>query len=492
MKKIAILTIMALVVSNSFAVPFDAQKAIAELKSSGQKITIGKSSSTGIYILCRETVEIKSGDLALAQEAAKMQARAAIAEFMQTKVSAVSTTNTVTKFSVQDDDESFESAEFMKKCASKEASQIQRGVTICQMEKRSDKLTVYCLLTENVIDASAVLEKTMKKLGPNTVQVSGMAFFGDNISRQAAEKTALNEAHREAIAQVLGMSLVSSSARQTISKETVDNDGQETFDCDDSFKAKVFSSAAGFVESSRIVDKKVEKPTVIITIVAKVAKDKLMDDYRSFLESMGNPGFCVRSNDQEMLELYSGFFGNLGLRMVDNLRDAAYIIDVYCQFSGQQAAVRVVVRDKVNENVLFSQENDPEEFTAVNDSASSKTVLCRKILRKMRPHLHSKLNTFIGRANADGRKIQVRILNYDDDYHRTVKIIEKSLKGIPGVSNVRMKITDDKVIYTLNYKSETEDLADLLEKQIKVDVRRRSMRPVRSNVDNTLVEFSFE
>ena len=496
MKTLVTILFAGMLLSSTFASGFDASRAIAKLKSSGLKITIGKTAGTGVYILCRESVQISSGDLALAQETAKMQARVSIAEFMNTKVTAVTKSSSVTKESVNDEEESFESTEFMQKCMKKEASQIQRGVTICQMERKGETLTVYCLLTEKIVDASAALEKAMKKLGPNTVQVSGMAYFGERISQAAAEKNALAEAQREAIAQVLGMSLVSSSARQTISRESIDNEGEETFDCDDTFKAKVFSSAAGFVESSRIVDKKVTSSTVIITIVAKVAKDKLLDDYRSFLESMGNPGFCLRSNNRELMELYSGFFGNLGLRMVDNMREAAYIIDVICKFSTDddalQAAVRVVARDKVNGTTLFAMENDPEEITVNGSSDKDKISLCRKILRRMKPELHQKLNTFIRRANADGRKIQVKLTNYDDEYRSTAKIIEKALKAVPGTSNVRMKISGDRVIYTLNYKSETEDLADFLEKQIKVDVKRRSMRPVRGEVENTSVEFCFE
>ena len=497
MKILFTIIISALIFCNLPAAKFDAPAAIMKLKNSGMKITVGKSNETGVYILCCETVKVKSGNLAFAQETAKMQARVTIAEFMNTTVSAVSQSSSVAKESISNDEESFESTEFMQRCMKKEASQVQRGVTICQMERSGDDLIVYCLLTENIVDASAALEKAMKKLGPNTVQVSGMAYFGGKITQAVAEKNALAEANREAIAQVLGMSLVSSSARQTVSKESVDNDGEETFECDDTFKAKVFSSAAGFVESSRIVDKKVSDSTVIITIVAKVAKDKLMDDYRSFLESMGNPGFCLRSNNRELIDLYSGFFGNLGLRMVDNMRDAAYIIDVINKFSTDdddnlQAAVRVIARDRENQTILFSMENDPDEISVSQKSENAKSVLSRKILRRMKPELHQKLNTFIGRANADGRKIQVKLINYDSDYRSTAKIIEKALNMVPGAANVRMKISDDKVIYALNFKGETEDLADFLEKRIKGDVKRCSMRPVRGDVSNTSVEFSFE
>ena len=98
----------------------------------------------------------------------------------------------------------------------------------------------------------------------------------------------------------------------------------------------------------------------------------------------------------------------------------------------------------------------------------------------------------INAANADGRKIQVKLNNYGSHYSKVVAIIYKALEMVPGASNVRKRVGSDTVVYTLNYKGETEDLADFLEKHIKVDIPRRSQRPVRGTVSNTCVEFDFE
>ena len=496
MKKFFTLVLLALSFG-VFAAAFDAANAVGQLKSTGMKLKFGKNETTGFYVICRETVQIQNGNLPEAQERAKMMARVSIAEFVSgAHIQLKSNSTETTKAAIINDQESFESVELLRKCVQKDVKQVQRGITICAMEKKDDNLTVYCLLVEKIVNAARQMADAVKELGPDTVQVSGVAYFGGNISLETAEKSALAEAQREAIAQVMGISITSSSASQTVSSEAIDNDGKETFNCDDSFKAKVFSSTAGFIETSRIVDKNVTPPAVMVTIVAKVARDKLMDDYRSYLESMGNPGFCVRSNDRDMLELYSGFFASLGLRMVDNLYDAAYIIDVTCRFINENgklyAAVRAVAKDKTSGNVIFSQENDPEALSVNETSESAKAALCRRILAQMRPALHQKLNTFIGRANADGRPIQVKLGNYDSDYKSVAAVIQKALKMVPGASNVRMKISGDEVLYTLNFKTDAEDLADFLEKQIKVDVKRRSLRPVRGNVSNTLIEFNFE
>ena len=204
----------------------------------------------------------------------------------------------------------------------------------------------------------------------------------------------------------------------------------------------------------------------------------------------------MRSNDRDLLELYAGFFAGLGCRMVGNLADAAYVIDVHCQFmesvNGLQAAIRVVAKDEVNGTIIFSRENNPAELCAPSNDTAAKIALCRAILEKMKPAMHASLNEFIGRANADGRKIQVKLNNYDSDYSKVVGIIFKALEMVPGASNVRKKVNGDTVVYTLNYKGEAGDLADFLEKHIKVDIRKRSHRPVRSDVSNTCVEFDFK
>ena len=489
-------TLLAIFAVAVFASGFDTASRIAQMKQMGRKFVIGKNEQSGTYIICAETVEIKNDDMVQAQEQAKMQARVSIAEFMSVNVEASVRNGEVSKTAVDDNGESFNSEEFRESCSKKSTRQLQKGLTVCSTEKQGNKLIVYCFLSEKIIDASAQLEQSMKKLGPDTVQVSGCAYIGHGISEMQAEKNAIREAQREAIAQVLGVSMVSQSYRQSVSKNTVDAEGEEDFSCDDTFKSKVFAAAAGFVESCRVIDKQQSGATITVTIVAKVAKDKLMDDYRSYLESMGNPGFCLRANNRDMLDLYSGFFAGLGLRMVDNLYDATYVIDVSSKFynggNGIRAAVRVTAWDKNSREVIFSQENDPSEFSAASDSQDDKNELCRQILKKMRPLMHKKLNTFIGRANADGRKVQVVLIRYDSGYRHVLGIVQKALQMVPGVANVKQYVSGRTVTYELNFKGDTEDLANFLEKHLETDIAEETDRPVRSKVANTRVEFKFE
>ncbi|MGN0832196.1 MAG: hypothetical protein ACI4RD_00940 [Kiritimatiellia bacterium] len=484
MKKPVLFVAMTMVCLGLFAL--DVETVIAKLDSAGRKTMVGKDVECGAYIICREEVSVR-GDVNVAREQAKLNARQTIAEVFSVKVSATSTRTLTTKESVRGEDESFEQVEFAQSVARKDIGQVQRGISVCKESVAGAKLTVYCLLTEQVVDATADLEKAMKKLGPDTVRATGVGYYGVSIPVSKAHEVALAEAQRNAIAGVMGMSMASTSAKQSVSSESVDNDGTEAFACDDTFKCKTFSACAGFVESSRIVDEQKTDSAVFVTIVAKVARDKLMDDYRSYLESMGNPGFCVRSNDSSMIAAYSGFFAGLGLRMVGNVYEAAYVVDVIGNVEGEEAVVTVAVRDKTAGSTLFSVSGTVEAKT-------SATAAFAKALDGMRGRLHQELDRFIARANADGRKITVRLGNYDDGYRHVAKVVKAGLEMVPGAKNVRQNRSagSGTAEFTLNYVGDTEDLAEFLAKHMATDVKRRAQRPKLGKVQNTLVEFDFE
>lgn len=486
MKK-TLMCFVALSCASLFA--FDVESVISKMDAAGRKTAIGKDASCGSYIVCREEVAVQ-GDVNVAREQAKLNARQTIAELISVKVSVESVRTTTTKETIKDEDESFEQNEFVKSVARQDAKQVQRGISVCKESVSGDKIVVYCLLTEQVVDATAELEKAMKKLGPDTVQTTGVGYYNDVVTVAKAHEVAVAEAQRNAIAEVLGMSMSSSSAKQSISSEGIDNDGNESFACDDSFKAKTFSACAGFVESSRVVNEKTTDSAVFVTIVAKVAKDKIMDDYRAYLESMGNPGFCVRSNDKDLMDACAGFFAGLGLRMVGNLYDAAYIIDAVGRIENGTISVKVTAKDKTSNTVLF-----PAVVSeGLESPGSSVAASYTKVLNGMKPSLHKNLDQFIGRANADGRKITVRLCNYDDEYEKVVGIVKNGLEMVPGAKNVKKNRTakSGSVEFVLNYIGETEDLAEFLEKHIKTDVKKRLHRPKLGRIENTLVEFDFE
>ena len=478
-----ILFLFVFVAFGAFA--FDVEAVIARMDSAGRATAIGKSSDCGSYVICRAEAEAK-GDVNMAREQAKLKARTLIAELFSVRIEGTSTWTTITKDIIKDVDESFFRSAFAKSETRKVINQVQRGISVCKEKRVGTKLVVYCLLTEQIVDATADLKKAQERLGPDTVRVTGVGYITEFALEAQARKIAISEAQRNAIAEVLGMSMASSSARRSKFAEGVDKDGKETFACDDMFKSKTFSACAGFIESSQVVDEKKIDNAICVTIVAKVARGKLMDDYRAFLQSMGNPGFCVRSNDPTMISACSGFFGKLGLRMVGNLYEAAYIIDAVGGMEGGTATVTITVRDKITREVLFSESN-----TVPSDGAPAASYL--RALSGMKAKLHERLDTFIGRANADGRKVVVRLCNYDSEYKHVVEVVEACLEDVPSAKNVaRSARLSDTVEFTLNYIGDTKDLADFLEKRIKTDVKRRRHRPSVGKVENTLVELDFE
>lgn len=467
------------------AVALDVDAVISRMEAAGRTTVVGTSADCGSYVICRSEVEVGK-DINLSREQAKLNARTTIAELISVTVSGQSERTTKTVESVTGEEETFAQSEFAKSVLRKDISQIQRGISVCKERRTGLKLVVYCLLTTKVIDATADLEKSMKKFGPDTVRATGVGYCTEVVNESKAHAIAVAEAQRNAIAEVLGMSLTSASARQSSSAESVDDNGEETFSCDDSFKCRTFSACAGFIESSREVETKRTGDAVCVTIIAKVARGKLMDDYRAYLESMGNPGFCVRSNDPALLETCSGFFGGFGLRMAGNLRDAAYVIDAVGRVEAGEATVTISVRDKVAQSALFS-------VSGAAASGGSASAAYMSALKGMKGTLHGKLDQFIGRANADGRKITVRLCNYDGEYKAVLDVVREGLENVPGAKNVRKgAMKSDSVEFTLNYAGDSQELAEFLEGKIKANVERRRHRPALGRVENTLVEFDFE
>lgn len=484
MRQLTLFLILALAAALD-AVALDVDSVISRMEATGRTTVVGTDGDCGPYVICRAEVEVGT-DVNVSREQAKLNARTTIASLFAVSVSGQSRRTTTTAVSVSGEEEAFAQSEIAKSVVRRDIRQVQRGLSVCKETREGTKLVVYCLLTTKAIDATAELEKSMKALGPDTVRATGVGYCTATVNEAKAYAIAVAEAQRNAIAEVMGMSMTSSSAKQTISAGGVDNDGEESFACDDSFKCRTFSACAGFIESSREVERKRTGDAVCVTIVAKVARGKLMDDYRAYLESMGNPGFCVRSNDPALLEACSGFFGEFGLRMVGNLRDATYVIDAVGRVEGGEASVTVTAKDRVARTSLFSASGSA---TAGGSAAAAYL----NVLKGMKGKLHSGLDQFVGRANADGRKVTVRLCNYDSEYKSVLEVVRNGIENVPGAKNVRKgAVKSDTVEFTLNFVGDSQDLADFLERHIKTDVKKRRFRPALGRVENTLVEFDFE
>ena len=124
MRYLTLFLVLAVALSAS---AFDVEKVIARMEASGRKTAIGKSADCGSYIICREEVAVQ-GDVNVAREQAKLNARQTIAELISVKVSVNSVRTTTAKETVKDEDESFEQSEFAKSVARKDAKQVPRGI----------------------------------------------------------------------------------------------------------------------------------------------------------------------------------------------------------------------------------------------------------------------------------------------------------------------------------------------------------------------------
>lgn len=218
-----ILSFMAAIAGSAF----DVESAIVRMESSWRVTAIGKNTDCGSYVICRAEAEV-GNDVNIAREQAKLKARTMIAELFSVKVSGSSSRTTITKESAGNDVESFDRSELSKSILRKDIGQVQRGLSVWREKIVGGKLIVYCLLTEQTMDATADLEKTMRKVGPDAVRVKGIGYFNEFVTEAKARVNAIEDAKHNAIADVLGMAMTAFSANQSVSTESVDNNGEET------------------------------------------------------------------------------------------------------------------------------------------------------------------------------------------------------------------------------------------------------------------------
>ena len=111
MKKTLLILSIVIAVTGLYA--FDVDTVIQRMESAGRTTLMGKNPSCGSFIVCKEVVLVQ-GDVNVAREQAKLNARKTIAGIFSVKVSSVATSEKTEVETVNDDGESYASSELSK------------------------------------------------------------------------------------------------------------------------------------------------------------------------------------------------------------------------------------------------------------------------------------------------------------------------------------------------------------------------------------------
>lgn len=470
------------------AVDFDLGNEIAQMQSIGKPQKIGESVETGYYIICIENIVVSDEiNDDMAKELGLAQAKRTIAGFFNTKVDSSITQSKETTLTTKGENETAVMQEMTKEFTQIDVNQLLKGVIVYKAERKGGSVEVICFFSQKVADATNEMKKAVDILPANTVQAVGISLSeGNNID--AVRNNALQAAKRQAIEQVLGTSVASTTQVQD----------------SDKVRAKIFATSNGFIETYRVVEESSVAGGYRVVIVATVAKDKLLSDYSALVKAMGDPGFFVRADNQELYMTFVKFFTGLGLKLVAQPEAADYIIDAIGEYrqlkhpasgyDGVQLSLWIRIFDAKSNQELLSQKNDPKQSAVFySNGERQKDIATEKAFAQIKEPLHRELNKLIGKMVANGRPVQLVINNYSDAFASELTIIENIVKMIPGSSSSGVKIdaTCMQASFSLNYAGSMEDFESFLRTAMQKEIQGKARIPKTITISANRLELSF-
>lgn len=333
-----------------------------------------------------------------------------------------------------------------------------RGAEILEARSFAGQLYVGFLLSEKRI-------KVAGKLGGAVVRddmVSGVVALGlamvDKSDEAEARARALANAKRNAVEQAFGAVVQSASQLRDYDPRQI--------------KARVFTASFGSVTQHKVFFEKRDGIVYKVKIVAKVSRkiplEKIVRTWQSSGASFWiDPGKNRENPDQDLFEVFSEFFGELGFRLTDRKQEADYHIALDARpvdrknpFNGQpltQMRMAVVIKDPKAEVQILRLKNDERRSTSMLHNPIDRKLDCaRKACKQMAPELQKRIGKLVMDQLQNGREIRVvfsepKNLN-GEGYDSVLNLIT----WMPGVQNCNKTVVPNvrEVRYTLRYRGD--------------------------------------
>lgn len=354
-----------------FAVPPEVNKLADEMLSRGVELRAGESRELGLVVVASGTMDISGGNTIKAHEMARTLAKETLAGFMNKNVS--SRQEIDTKYVSNGDKETV--TRFFS--AQTEANINEMLARLQDVRSFVKGEAVTCILC----------------VSQRPAQVGDDQFTVKAVGEAAQRDEALQKAMRNAVEQVMGSFVVSGTVVQDLDK----------------YAGKVCSGALGLVEKYNVVSEEKVDVGVRLTIVAKVAKQKLLDSYSVFLKFMGNPQFYFQSDSEELATPFQKFFKDKGMH-ISEVPDGktAYRIDIVGKYreaidptdgdKGTQLSMTVKIRAIDGTEVLLALSNNPSRtWTSVGSLDRQREIAAEKAFREIQPRLHAEVQKMFER-----------------------------------------------------------------------------------------------
>ena len=374
----------------SAAVPEAVVTLAKQMKEDGAESRAGYTKQLGVFVVATGTAPISSTK-AKAKTIARANAVQNIAAFMGSQVSS----ETRSESSESTVNGQTELKEFFSSVTETKVKQLLKGVQDLSMEDDGDSMIATVFLTTKAVDKSAELKEAMNAMGDEgTVRAVGEAKTHQN---------AVQMALRAAVEQVVGTMVVG---------ETKITDNEKV-------KSKIFSGAEGFVDTYRVVEEVEVTAAWRVTVIAKVSKKKILDSYRVYLKTLGDPVFyleCTSSDsdteDTQIAARFGQFFRKLGFKISKTEEGADYIISASGEYRRvknpmdedqvfTQYSMVIRVLSKTGEELLSLPNNPKKSAVCINNPERERELCAAKAFKQMEKPVHEAINDMIARMMAD-------------------------------------------------------------------------------------------
>lgn len=459
---------------------FSPDALLEKLVEGNQQFATGWTPSTGIWVISLQDVPINNGlSETEAADIAMLRAKEQIASFMGSSVE-VQEELLYEEKTVGDQ---VEITEFFKSINKIDVNQFLRGVTVFNQEIHDGRLCAAFYATGKLMDASKALEEQLRAEPPGVVRAVGFALIKDN-KLAIARQTALQNALRNAVEQVMGTSLVGQS-------QLMDNT---------KVKSKVISHTVGNIKQYRIV--KEAEHGINYQVIADVQVDEksIIDNYAAIVRSMGNPEFFIKTTDPDLRTALNQFMAGLGFLVTLDKTAADFIINADCQYiniSNDHYGDGIQIDTELS---LLAAEDNQQFFTFCNTPRLTSTysgdfhqirqVAAQKAFKSMKKQLHENLNKVVMDWVLNGHTVEVVFTGVNSD-QQFLQILSEAISGVPCVQVIRQSIQGDVLIFTCSYIGIASDFAEFLMERLRKDLPQGLKLPEVKKIEFNQIELEF-
>ena len=443
-----------------------------EMAADGETVRPGTADGGGWYVAAlSEIVPADGGSEAETMQRARLVGKRLIAGFVSGEKVGASEESLMEEMTVGD---ATETRETFRQKITVDVDAVLRGAEIVgTIEGDGGRQFLVIAASSETADASAALAAKTAELGPDTVSANGFAPVADG-GIPVAQKTALASAKSAAVEMVLGSAVASTEVALNM------NAG-----------AKVFSNAGGFIESFRVTEEGERDGAYRVTIVAKVARDKLLNDYGAALAQFGNVKFHVEKTGRDDLDaLLEDKFTEWKCPLTVDRADADYLVWAKWEFAdevhpidgrmGTRLTLTIRMLDAATGKEYFAVNNDPRKAASfIGDQRRRIRNAADLAMKEIHEKIHKRLDAMIGSMAASGRDVRMVFDNYSDAYAETFEAIRAAIDALPGCNNATASVNGAARTAEIAFRCQMDmdSLRHIADEAIRTAVLGAAMRP---------------